>query len=111
MTKIVITGFILFVLYAAYILRPSSELGSFEKIRSAGEINQSVNVLIVKEKGFARDASGKITAFFARDKFNAEATVHLSEPANHEIANANIVTIFGHMHDDNFMATRIDMLD
>ena len=111
LTKILIPAVLLFAAYAVYILMPTDEIGSFDKIRAAGEINQPVNVIVNKAKGFEQDNNGNITAFYATDKNNEEAIVSLKEPASKEIANATVVQILGHMHGNNFIATRVTIVE
>ena len=108
--KVLIGIVILFGLYLLLFLAPTNELGSFEKVRASGEINQAVNVLVDKEKGFEKNPAGQIVTFYARDKANGEAKINLQEPAPPEIENATIVEVFGHMHGDNFMAVRVRII-
>ena len=109
-TKIVVPVFILFILYAIYILSPTDEVGSFDKIRAGGEINQSVNVQVVGSKGFKKDPNGNIISFYARDKNGQEALVNLREPVGEEIVSAKVVELFGHMHSDTFVAIRASVV-
>ena len=64
------------------------EIGSFSKFSAGSEINQQINVAIVKSKGFERDANGNI--FFAKDKNGVEVQVSSHEPIPVEIVNAEV---------------------
>jgi hypothetical protein len=108
--KLLLPILLLLTIYAIYLLTSAKEIGSFDKIRSGGEINQNINVLVVGSKGFERDQSSKIISFYARDKNGAEAKVTLREPAPEEIINAEVVELFGHMHNDNFIALRVSII-
>ena len=108
--KIIIPIFLLFIIYAIYLLTRTENIGSFENIRASGEINRSVNVLVDGSKGFERDANNNIISFYIRDKHNAEAKVSLEEPAPGEIVNAEVVELFGHMHGNNFIAKRVSIV-
>ena len=106
-TKIVIPVIILFALYAFYILSPSDELGSFEKIRASGEINQSINVRLDESMGVATDRNNNVVTFYALDRYNEQAKVGLQKPAAINIENADVLELFGHMHGTNFIALNI----
>src|SRR3989304_467568 len=77
----------------------TDEIGSFGKFSPGSEINQEINVAIVKSKGFERDANGNITSFYASDKNNVEVKVTSHEPIPAEIVNAEIVELLGNMHE------------
>ncbi len=98
-------------MYCLCFTRPTNELGSFEKIRAGGEINQTMNVMVVKERGFKQDNFGNITAFYASDKSGELAIVTMNSPAPAELLTATKVEIFGHMHDTNFVANRITVIE
>ncbi len=104
LTKIMIPVVLLFLVYMYFAFSPSDDIGSFDKIRSAGEINQPVNVYVVQTKGFNRDANNNIISFYVRDKYDEEAVVNLSEPAPPEIVNADVIELLGHMHGSTFIA-------
>lgn len=104
LAKVAIPTIAVFALYIFYLSLPTGELGSFDAVRSAGEINQNINVHIVNEKGFSRDASNKIISFIARDRYNQEAVINLKNPASNELINAEIIELFGHMHQNTFIA-------
>ncbi|KAA3611208.1 MAG: hypothetical protein D8M58_14650 [Calditrichaeota bacterium] len=109
--KVLIPVVLLFVIYAVYILKPTKAIGSFDKVRAGGEINQNINVLVNQSKGFDRDANGMILAFYANDIKNQEAIVSLKEPGPAEIATARVVEILGHMHGDTYIATRVTVVE
>ncbi len=108
--KIAIPTIALFVIYVIIISQPSKELGSFDVIRSAGEINQSINVELVKEEGFGRDAQRRINTFIARDINGSLATVQAKNTVPEEITYAKTVELFGHMHHDTFVATSVTII-
>jgi len=47
---------VIYIIYAVYFV-PTKEIGSFSKFGSGSEINQNINVLVVKAKGFERDTN------------------------------------------------------
>ncbi len=96
--------------YAIFLLLPTDELGSFATVRASGEINQTMNARVLAEKGFERDASGKIVVFYCRDKHNAEAKISINKGVGDEIMNAGTVELFGHMHGTLFIALRAEIL-
>ncbi len=97
------------VIYFIY-FAPSKELGSFSKFGGGSEINQQINVSVVKENGFVRDADGKIVSFFVRDINNLEIKITLHEPAPEEIVNAEVVELMGHMHGNSFVAASVSII-
>lgn len=109
--KLLLPVLLIFVIVAIYhsYFAPTTELGDLSKFGSS-EINQRVNVLIVKESGFGRTASGDIISFKAKDKNNITVNVSLGEPAPPEIVNAEIVELFGHMHGDKFSAVSVKII-
>jgi hypothetical protein len=109
--RLVIAIFSFFALYVIYVLMSKSGIGSFEEIRSAGEINQSVNVLVDRSKGFERDQNGHIVSFYVQDKEGEVATVSPNEPVTADIASAEVVELFGHMHGNNFVALRVSIAE
>jgi hypothetical protein len=111
LTKILVPAILLFALYAIYILMPTDEIGSFDKVRAGGEINQNINVLVNPAKGFDQDPSGNIKAFYATDINNNEALISLKQAGPREIATAHVVEILGHMHENTFVATRVTIVE
>ena len=97
------------IMYFTYFVS-TDELGSFTKFSPGSEINQEINVSIVKTKGFERDANGYITSFFASDKNNVEVNVTSHEPIPTEIAYAEVVEVLGHMHENNLVAARVSII-
>ncbi len=100
---------VIFVIYLTY-FAPSKQLGSFSRFSGGSEVNQKINVAVVKSKGFERDAKGGITAFYALDKNNIEAKITLHEPAPEEIVNAEVVELMGHMHGNSFVAAKVSII-
>ncbi len=100
---------VLVVIYYIY-FAPTKELGSFSKFGGSSEINQQINVSVVKENGFVRDADGKIVSFYARDINNLVIQIKLHEPAPEEIVNAKVVALMGHMHGGNFIAASVSVV-
>lgn len=95
---------LLFSMVMILALTSNDGLGSFPDVRAAGEINQTIQVVVDKSKGFQKDAAGRILAFYARDKNGESALISLKEPGSPELAGAEIVEIFGHMHGETFIA-------
>ena len=108
--KIVIPIVILFIAYAIYIVAPSDELGSFDKIREGGEINQSVNVSLDNTMGVATDKNNHVVTFYALDRYNEQAKVSLQTPAAVDVENADVIKIFGHLHGNNFVAINVSVV-
>ena len=100
---------VILIMYFTYFAK-TSEIGSFSKFSPGSEINQSINVAIVKSKEFERDASGNIISFYARDKDNVEVKVTSHEPIPAEIANAEVVELLGHMHENSITAAKITII-
>ncbi|MEW6654778.1 MAG: hypothetical protein AB1394_15100 [Bacteroidota bacterium] len=100
---------VLAVIYFIY-FAPSKELGSFSKFGDGSEINQQINVSVVKENGFERDADGRIISFYAKDKNNLSIKITLHEPVTDDIVDAVVVELMGHMHGGNFTAASISIV-
>lgn len=97
------------IMYFTY-FASTDEIGSFTKFSPDSEINQEINVTIVKDKGFERDANGNITSFYASDKNNVEVKVTSHEPIPAEIANAEVVEVLGHMHGNDLVASKVSII-
>lgn len=108
--KIAIPTIALFIIYVIIISQPSKELGSFDTVRAGGEINQNVNVELVKEEGFGRNAQNQIVSFIIKDIKGQLATVQLKNPATEDITYAKTVELFGHMHQDRFVAVSVSVI-
>ncbi len=109
--KLFLSVLILFVIVAIYYsyFAPTTKLGDFSKF-GGSEINQRVNVLIVKESEFGRTESGEIISFRAEDKNNVVVNVALREPVTEEILDAEIVELLGHIHGDKFSAVGVKII-
>lgn len=105
----VIVAAVLAVIYFTY-FAPTKDIGSFSKFSAGSEINQDINVAVVKEKGFERDANGSITSFYARDKNNVVIRIESHEPLLAEITNAEVVEVLGHMHANGIVASKITII-
>jgi len=92
-----IIAIIIAIIYFTY-FAPSNELGSFNIFTPGSEINQRINVRVVKSQGFERDDKGNIISFFAADKNDIVVRVTAHEPILPEIANAEVIELLGHMH-------------
>lgn len=103
--SISVLAFIYYIYFA-----PTSKLGSFTKFEKGTEINQEINVSVVKENGFERDASGGIISFYVRDKNNLIVKISLRDPVSDDIVNAEVVKLMGHMHGGNFTAAGVTIL-
>ena len=98
------------LIYFSY-FAPSNELGSFSNFDPGSEINQAVNVELVKNKNFRRNANGAIMAFYAKDKQGVEKMISLHEPAPAGFENAEVVELFGHFHGDSFTVSKLKILE
>lgn len=96
------------MLYLTYFTK-TDEVGSFGKFSPGSEINQEINVRVVKSK-IERDANGNISSFYSMDKNNIEVQVTSHEPIPPEVANAEIVELFGHMHGNSFVTSKLTIL-
>jgi cytochrome c-type biogenesis protein CcmE len=100
---------VLAVIYIIY-FAPTSELGSFTKFEGGSEINQQINVRVVKENGLERDSNGRIISFYAKDKNNLTIKIALHNPVSDDIVNAEVVELMGHMHGGNFTAASVNLI-
>jgi hypothetical protein len=100
---------VLIVIYFIY-FAPTKELGSFSKFGGGSEINQQINVSIIKESGFGRDADGRIISFYAKDKNNLSIKITLHEPVTDDLIDAEVVELMGHMHGSDFTAAGVTIL-
>ncbi len=112
LSNLILPGIVLIVVGMIYFFyfAPTDQLGSFGNFSPGSEINQEINVLIVKDKKTGRTNGGKITSFFAKDKNNKIVEVFLNEPADPSILDAEIVELMGHMHGNTFTARRISVI-
>ena len=97
------------IMYFTYFAK-TDEVGSLDKFSPGSEINQEINLFVVKTKGFEKDANGNITSFFAADKNNVEIIVTSHEPIPAEIANTEVVELLGHMHGNSLVASKITII-
>ncbi len=109
--KIVLPALVFFVFAVIYFnyFAPTEKLGDFSKF-GGSEINQAINVLIIKESGFGKNANGDIISFKASDKNNVTANINLHEPAPDGLEDAEIVELLGHMHGNDFGAAEIKII-
>ena len=110
LSKVAIPVVLVFVLYTIYILLPSDEIGSFDKVRASGEINQSVKVYMDHSKGYKQDSNKNIVSFYTKDRNNDFAIVTVKEPASPALMDAKVVELFGHMHQENFVAMHVTII-
>jgi hypothetical protein len=94
------------IIYSTY-FAPKQGLGSFSKFSTGSEVNQEINVRVVKHKGFERDVSGNVIAFYAIDQNNVELRVALRDPETMNIINADVVELLGHLHKNIFTASEV----
>lgn len=97
------------IMYFTYFAQ-TSEIGDLSKFSPGSEINQRINLTVVKSKDFERDANGNITSFYAADKNNVEIIITAHEPIPPEIANAEVVELLGHMHENSLVASKITVI-
>jgi hypothetical protein len=111
-TRLILTVVILAVVGSIYysFIRTTDELGSFGKFSTNSEINQNINVAIVKSKGIERDGGGRITSFYGSDRDDVEVKITLHDPAPPEIADAEVVELIGHLHVDAFVASHVTVV-
>ncbi len=102
---IAVIGLIYYTYFA-----PTEELGSFSKFDGGSEINQRINVRIVKSMEFEKDVNGNIISFYALDKNNIEVKVTSHEPILPEILNADVVELLGHKHENSITASKIAII-
>lgn len=99
---------VLVVIYSTY-FAPTEKLGDFS-VFGGSEINQRINVVIIKDSGIYKNANGEITSFKAKDKNNVIAQVSLRDPVPASILNAKIVELLGHMHGVDFTAASVKVI-
>ena len=97
------------VMYFTY-FASTNEIGSLNKFSSGSEINQEINLAIIKDKSFGKDANGSIISFYASDKNNVEVNVTSHEPIPAEIVNAEVVQLLGHMHENSLVASKVSII-
>lgn len=97
------------IVYYSY-SKPNDELGNFSKFNTGSEINQEINVAIVRTKMMREDANGMIISFVAKDKNNVEVVVNIREPAPEKIMNAKVIELLGHLHKEGFSAVRATII-
>ncbi len=105
----IISATVLVVIYYIY-FAPSKELGSFGNFGGGSEINQQINVRVVKESGFERNTDGRIISFYAKDKDNLSIKITLHEPVTDDLVDAEVVELMGHMHGGNFTAAGVSII-
>ena len=111
LSKILIPTLIIYAAYMIYILMPNEEIGDLDLVRAAGEINQTINVFVDKSKPIQKDNDNHVVAFYVKDKNGSVATVSPKDHLVADIASANVVELLGHMHGNNFVATRVLVKD
>jgi len=102
-----LVALLLGIIYFSY-FAPSEELGDFSKFGES-EVNQRINVEIIKEKGFQKNATGNIISFTAKDKNNTAVKVLVNEYPD-GIENADVVELLGHMHGNQFNSANIKII-
>ncbi len=96
---------VIFVSYSY--ISPTANLGDFSKFSPNSEINQTINVAVVKSSPMEKSPDGKIASFYAKDKNNLELLINPHEPVSEEILEAEVVELMGHLHGDVFTASRV----
>ena len=109
--KLILPALVVFLLGIVYFIyfAPTDELGDFSKF-GVSEINQRINVSIVKESGIGKTANGEIISFNAKDKNNIVRRVSLHEPVPIAILKAEIVELLGHMHGNDFVCAGVKVI-
>ncbi len=112
LSKLFLPAMVVTVLLLIYFLyfAPSAELGLFSKFSSDSEVNQRINVVMVKSKRIGKDSKGEILSFYAKDKNNVEVKISLHEPASKEILVAEVIELLGHMHGTDFVVSRVTVI-
>lgn len=112
-SKLILPAIFTVVILMIYFLyfAPTDELGSFSKFSPGSEINQEINLAVVKQKDFERNENGGIISFYAQDINNVEmkVTSHEPIPAN-VISSAEIVEVLGHIHGNTLTASRVSIV-
>ncbi len=91
-------------------IKTTDELGAFSKFSTNSEINQDINVAVVKSKEIKRDGEGRITSFYGSDKDDVVVKITLHDPAPPEIADAAVLELVGHLHADGFVASHVTVI-
>ena len=112
MSKLILPALVIYALLIVYLFyfAPTKELGLFSKFSAGSEINQRINVMIVKTQKIGKNGSGEITSFYAKDKSNREVFVSLHEAISSKILDAEVVELLGHMHGSDFTASRVSVI-
>ena len=91
-------------------IKPTDELGAFSTFSTNSEINQNINIAIVKSKEINKDGDGRITSFYGSDKDDVVVKITLHDPAPPEIADAAVLELVGHLHVDGFVASHVTVI-
>ena len=112
LSNLILPGIVLIVVGMIYFFyfAPTDQLGSFGNFSPGSEINQEINVAIVKDKKIGRTKDGRIISFYAKDRSNVIVEVFLNEPVDESILDAEIIELLGHMHGNTFTARRISVI-
>lgn len=112
LTRLILAVVALTVVGSVYysFIKPTDELGSFSNFSTNSEINQNINVAIVKSKEIGKDGGGRITSFYGSDKDDVVVKITLHDPAPPEIADAAVLELVGHLHVDAFVASHVTVL-
>lgn len=97
---------IIAIIYSTY-FAGNKGLGSFASFDTNNNANKEIRVKIIQERGINLDMQNGIVTFYAADKNGTQQLVQA--PVNEKIKDAKIVLLRGHLHEDHFHATEIEI--
>lgn len=112
LSKLILPAIIIAIIITVYFtfFGGNTEIGDLSKFGSGSEVNQKINLAVVKSKNFMRDENGNITSFYSMDKNKTEVLVTSHEPIPPEIVNAEVIELIGHLHENRFTASKITVI-
>ena len=97
---------IIAVIYLTY-FAGNKGLGSFASFDTNNNANKEIRVKIIQERGINLDRQNGTVTFYASDKNGIQQLVQA--PVNEKINDAKIVLLRGHLHEDHFHATELEL--
>ena len=103
---IVAVGLIYYFYFA-----PTGELGSFDRFDPNSEINSSIVVKVVHERGFKSIGNSR-TMFYAEDKNGKQLQVSVPNSKMPEgVRSANKVELLGHLHGQTMTTAKVTIIE
>lgn len=113
MSKLLLPGLVIAVVGVIYYFyfAPTGELGSFDRFDPNSEINSSIVVKVVQDRGFEQISSSR-TMFYAEDKNGKQLRISVPNDVLPDgIRNANKVELLGHLHGQTFTTAKVTIIE